>query len=92
MKRSPIYVGAVTAFALAAAACGTGSTAAVLSNESDLDLCAWLPFARFLVRHGIRVLVYGYTGPSQSDPVAAARELRRLVLAFVRRGPLPPAK
>jgi predicted lipoprotein with Yx(FWY)xxD motif len=28
MKRSPIYVGAVTAFALAAAACGTGSTAA----------------------------------------------------------------
>jgi pimeloyl-ACP methyl ester carboxylesterase len=61
-----------------AAVLGTGPTAAVLSNESDLDLCAWLPFARLLVRKGIRVLVYDYAYSSQRDALAVAREAHRL--------------
>ena len=64
---------------LAAAVLGHGSAGVVLANESDLDLCAWLPFARVLERSGYRVLAFDYgNSPPSSEVGAAARELHRL--------------
>jgi dienelactone hydrolase len=61
-----------------AAAIGTGRTGVVLANESDLDLCGWLPFARTLAR-GSRVLLWDYGNAApEAEVAAAARELRRL--------------
>ena len=63
---------------LRVAVLGTGSTAAVFTNESDLDLCSWLPFARALARGGVRALLYDYRYTTQHDALAVAREARRL--------------
>src|SRR5689334_7604165 len=61
----------------AAAVLGRGPTGVVLANESDLDLCAWLPFAQTLSRQGVRVLVFDYASEApQSEVAAAARWLR----------------
>ncbi|HET7172220.1 MAG TPA: hypothetical protein VFI18_11325 [Gaiellales bacterium] len=57
---------------------GTGATAAVFTNESDLDLCSWLPFARSLARNGVRALLYDYRYTTQHDALTVAREARRL--------------
>jgi pimeloyl-ACP methyl ester carboxylesterase len=60
-----------------AAILGTGTTGIVLSNESDLPLCGWLPFARTLAGHGLRVLLYDYaTGDPVGEATAAAGVLR----------------
>jgi dienelactone hydrolase len=69
-----------------AAVMGRGSTGVVLANESDLDLCAWLPFAHTLSQRGTRVLLFDYhVATPQSEVAAAARRLRK---AGVRRGVL----
>jgi pimeloyl-ACP methyl ester carboxylesterase len=61
-----------------AAAIGTGRTGVVLANESDLDLCGWLPFARRLAG-GSRVLLWDYGNAApEVEAAAAARELKRL--------------
>src|SRR5262249_13418723 len=50
-----------------------------LANESDLDLCSWLPFARTLAKQGFRVLLFDYAGgPPDDEVTAAANALRRL--------------
>jgi pimeloyl-ACP methyl ester carboxylesterase len=63
---------------------GTGATTFVLTNESDEDLCAWLPFTRTLERHGYSALLYDYTDPATlpAQVAAAARAAggRRIVL------------
>ena len=75
-----------------AAVVGRGSTGIVLANESDLDLCAWLPFARTLAGRGARVLLFDYGArPPQSEVAAAGRWLRaagarRLVLVGASEG------
>jgi pimeloyl-ACP methyl ester carboxylesterase len=62
---------------LRAAILGSGDTGVVLANESDLDLCGWLPFARKLSTR-FRVLLFDYGSSAPQDEVAAAaRELRR---------------
>jgi len=62
---------------LEAAVLGRGQAGVVLANESDLDLCAWLPFARTLSRQGVRVLLFDYASePPQAEVAAAARWLR----------------
>lgn len=62
-----------------AAVLGRGATGVVLSNQSDRDLCAWLPFARMLTRAGYRVLLYDEGGLRPwTETAAAARALRRL--------------
>jgi pimeloyl-ACP methyl ester carboxylesterase len=77
---------------LPAAVLGRGSTGVVLANESDLDLCSWLPFARALARRGSRVLLFDYgLDPPQAEVAAAARRLRalgstRIVLAGASEG------
>jgi pimeloyl-ACP methyl ester carboxylesterase len=53
-------------------------TGVVLSNQSGNSLCAWLPFARRLAAHGLRVLVYDYGwGTESQEAIAAAAGLRR---------------
>ena len=43
--------------ALPAVLIGAGTTTFVLSNESDENLCSWLPFARTLTAHGYSALL-----------------------------------
>jgi hypothetical protein len=59
---------------------GTGPVGVVLSNQSDQNLCAWLPFARTLAARGLRVLVYDYgmTADQAGDVAKAAATLREL--------------
>ena len=46
------------------AVAGSGDRAVVFSDESDKDLCSWLPYARMLAADGFRVVVYDYAlGP-----------------------------
>jgi pimeloyl-ACP methyl ester carboxylesterase len=43
---------------------GSGDRAVVFSDESDADLCSWLPYARMLAGDGLRVVLYDYAlGP-----------------------------
>jgi dienelactone hydrolase len=57
---------------------GAGTTAFVFSDESDEDLCSWLPFVKTLRRHGYSVLLYDYVDPSAlpADAVAGAAAAR----------------
>jgi pimeloyl-ACP methyl ester carboxylesterase len=64
---------------LSAAVLGHGRTGLVLANQSDRDLCAWLPFARAAAAQGFRVLLFDYgAGAPEREVAAAAGELRRL--------------
>jgi pimeloyl-ACP methyl ester carboxylesterase len=59
---------------------GTGPVGVVLSNQSDQNLCGWLPFAKTLAAQGFRVLVYDYgiTADPADDVAKAAATLRKL--------------
>ena len=64
---------------LSAVVIGAGPRGVVLSNESDEDLCSWMPLAQRLVGAGFHVALYDYSGLSPvSDLVAVSSELRRL--------------
>jgi hypothetical protein len=61
-----------------AAILGRGGTGVVLANQSDRNLCAWLPFAQWLRRAGYRVLLFDYgTAEPGLEVAAAARTLHR---------------
>ncbi len=63
---------------LEGATLGAGRDGVVLANQSDRDLCSWLPLARALTHAGFRVLLFDYSAAEpQADVGAAARELRR---------------
>jgi pimeloyl-ACP methyl ester carboxylesterase len=67
-----------------AAVLGRGAAGVVLANQSDRDLCSWLPFAQRLRQAGYRVLLFDYGGAEPSlEVAAAARTLRRLGSARV---------
>jgi hypothetical protein len=58
---------------------GTGRRGVVLSNQSDQNLCGWLPFAKTLATRGFRALVYDYdTADPAGNVVKAAARLRAL--------------
>jgi pimeloyl-ACP methyl ester carboxylesterase len=63
-----------------AAVLGGGSAGVVLSNQSDENLCAWLPFGRALAAKGFRVLLYDYGAAAEpaQDVALAAGKLRSL--------------
>jgi hypothetical protein len=63
-----------------AAVLGTGPVGVVLSNQSDQNLCGWLPFAKTLAARGFRALVYNYglTADPAGDVAKAAAKLREL--------------
>jgi alpha-beta hydrolase superfamily lysophospholipase len=73
---------------LAGAVTGSGPVGAVLVHEYPLDHCGWWPYARYLSRHGVRVLLFdlrcfgrsgcpGGRGQAVADVAAAMAELRR---------------
>ncbi len=57
---------------------GSGTTAFVFSDESDEDLCSWLPFVKTLRTHGYSALLYDYIDPSAlpADAIAGATAVR----------------
>lgn len=55
---------------------GSGPRTVVFSDQSDEDLCAWLPFARRLVRVGFRVALFDYLNAPADDLHAVATYLR----------------
>jgi pimeloyl-ACP methyl ester carboxylesterase len=55
---------------------GSGPGTVVFSNQSDADLCVWIPFAKTLVDKGLRVALYNYTGAVDQDLVAVVEHLR----------------
>jgi dienelactone hydrolase len=66
---------------------GAGTTVFVLSNESDQNLCGWLPFVRTLTAHHYAALLYDYLDPAelpadaQAGAIAArAAKARHIVL------------
>jgi pimeloyl-ACP methyl ester carboxylesterase len=67
---------------------GSGPVGAVLIHEYPLDHCGWWPYAGYLARRGVRVLLFdlrcfgrsacpGGRGHPTSDVAAAVAELRR---------------
>lgn len=61
---------------LAIGIAGTGHRTVILSNESDENLCSWLPFSSRLTAAGYRVVLWDYGG---SEPAAELRALTRWV-------------
>jgi hypothetical protein len=49
---------------------GSGSTGVVMANDEPHPLCEELREARFLARHGVRVLLFDCRGHGESDPPA----------------------
>jgi hypothetical protein len=69
---------------LEGAVIGRGKEGVVLANQSDRDLCAWVPFARTLAGAGYRALVFDHSGAEpQADVAATAQKLRDLGAAKV---------
>jgi hypothetical protein len=62
-----------------AAVLGRGPAGVVLSNQSDRNLCGWLPFGRVLAARGFQVLLYDYgiAGDLSDDIAAAVDQLHR---------------
>jgi hypothetical protein len=61
---------------LAGVALGDGRAGVVFANQSDEDLCGWLPFARATAAQGLRVLAFDFgSGAPQREVAAAAGEL-----------------
>jgi pimeloyl-ACP methyl ester carboxylesterase len=63
-----------------AAVLGGGASGVLLSNQSDQNLCGWLPFAKQLATQGFRVMLYDYgaTADPVQDVALAAAKLRSL--------------
>jgi pimeloyl-ACP methyl ester carboxylesterase len=55
---------------------GAGQQAVILSNESDEDLCSWLPLSRRLTALGYRAVLWDYAG---GEPAAELLALTRWV-------------
>ena len=74
---------------LSGAVVGSGPVGAVLIHEYPRDYCGWVPYARYLSRHGVRALLFDLRcfgrspcpgdgrGHATADVAAAMAELRR---------------
>jgi dienelactone hydrolase len=73
-----IHIRVGRSFTLDGALVGRGRTGVVLANQSDRDLCSWIPLTRVLVHADFQVLLFDYSGADpQTDVAAAARKLRQ---------------
>jgi pimeloyl-ACP methyl ester carboxylesterase len=50
---------------------GTGKIGVILAHQINNDLCAWLPFGRYLAAKGFTVLAFDFQGYGASDPTQA---------------------
>jgi pimeloyl-ACP methyl ester carboxylesterase len=50
---------------------GSGASVVVLSNQSDENLCSWMPFANKLTEAGYRVAVWDYAGAAPPGELSA---------------------
>jgi pimeloyl-ACP methyl ester carboxylesterase len=55
---------------------GGGDVGVVLVHQAGADLCQWLPYATFLARHGIRVLVFDSRGSGDSERPGGRKAFR----------------
>jgi len=55
---------------------GGGNVGVVLVHQAGADLCQWLPYAAFLARHGIRVLVFDSRGSGDSERPGGRKAFR----------------
>jgi pimeloyl-ACP methyl ester carboxylesterase len=56
---------------------GSGPRVVILANESDENLCSWLPFAARLAAAGYRAVLFDYGGnPPASEVATVVRRLR----------------
>ena len=56
---------------------GTGPRVVVLSNESDEDLCSWLPLSARLTATGYRVVLWDYGGnPAAAELATVVKTMR----------------
>jgi pimeloyl-ACP methyl ester carboxylesterase len=55
---------------------GKGTRVIILSNQSDEDLCSWLPLAQRLVDRGLKVALYDYVTSPRADLGRAIRYVR----------------
>jgi len=63
---------------LSATLAGSGTRGIVFSNQSDNDVCAWIPLARRLVQDRFRVALYFYSGGgAYQDTLAVVAALRK---------------
>jgi len=56
---------------------GAGHKTVILSNESDENLCSWLPFSRRLTALGYRVVLWDYGSEPAGELLALTRWVRR---------------
>jgi pimeloyl-ACP methyl ester carboxylesterase len=62
---------------------GTGDVTVILSNQSDEDMCAWMPFATTLIDAGYRVALWNYGG---DDPRTELFAVTLAVMFYPHRG------
>jgi pimeloyl-ACP methyl ester carboxylesterase len=88
VRAQAIRFGTSDGVMLSGAVVGSGPVGAVLIHEYPRDYCGWLPYAGYLSRHGVRVLLFdlrcfgrsacpGGRGHAIADVAAAMAELRR---------------
>lgn len=58
-------------------AIGRSPVVVIASNESDEELCSWVPFAERLAAHHLQVLLYDYTVSDVGDLARVLRSVRR---------------
>jgi pimeloyl-ACP methyl ester carboxylesterase len=56
---------------------GTSTRVVILSNQSDQDLCSWLPLAHRLAGRGLEVALYDYVTSPRADLGRAITYVRR---------------
>lgn len=84
--------GPVTGGTIVVGTIGSGPRVVILSNQSDEDLCSWVPFASRLAGLGYRVALWNYDGGSATSTltavVAALRQAggQRIVLLGASKG------
>ncbi len=91
VKGSELWFDAADGTKLVGHRFGTGSTAVILTHQSEGDLCDWLPYARRLAARGYFVFPidfrgYGFSEVSPAGPYRYAQDIAAAVKAVRKLG------